>query len=143
MSPVLPVFIAALRTLLIVWAFVHPPSPVTLMIGGEALLVERAATPESRERGLSGRNRIDYNRGMLFVFPEDGLHPMWMKDMRVPIDMVWLNREGYVVAMRQNVFPESYPQTFSSPVPARYVLELAAFATDYYGIAMGTRIVLP
>src|SRR3989338_1806519 len=78
------------------------------------------------QQSLSGRSGLAEGEGMLFVFPQDGKYGFWMKDMRFSIDILWLNASGMVVYMAQNVSPDSFPKSFESDVPARYVLELPA-----------------
>jgi hypothetical protein len=60
---------------------------------------------------------------MLFVFEKPGRYGFWMPDMHYPIDILWLDDQYSVVAAARSVAPESYPDTFMPPVPARYVLE--------------------
>jgi uncharacterized membrane protein (UPF0127 family) len=70
--------------------------------------------------------------GLLFVFDEPGLHGIWMKDMRFPIDILWLDDAFQVVDVRKNVAPDSYPTVFKPTKPARYVLEVTAGFADRY-----------
>lgn len=67
---------------------------------------------------------------MLFVFEEDGYHAFWMKDMKFSIDMIWLDESMAIVHIERNVSPSSYPNTYKSPEPARYVLEVQAGTAD-------------
>lgn len=83
-----------------------------------------ADTDSTRERGLGGYSALSPNEGMLFVFQQDGSYGFWMKDMSFPIDILWLDANGYVVYVQENVTPETYPTVYTSPQPARYVLEL-------------------
>ena len=59
-------------------------------INGKDIKVELALTQSQREKGLSGRNYLDKNSGMLFVFPQAGNHSFWMKDTLIPLDIIWL-----------------------------------------------------
>jgi uncharacterized membrane protein (UPF0127 family) len=63
---------------------------------------------------------------MLFIFDKPATYPFWMKDMKFPIDVVWLNSDHNVVTVKSNVSPASYPETFQNSAPAQYVLELKA-----------------
>lgn len=92
-----------------------------------AITVEVVESPEDRTKGLSGRQNLADNRGMLFVFEESSQeHCIWMKDMQFSIDIVWLNEKKEVVYLRDNVSPETYPEAFCPDSPAKYVLELPA-----------------
>jgi uncharacterized membrane protein (UPF0127 family) len=95
-----------------------------LTFAGETFSIEIASTQPAQVRGLSGRSSLPEGTGMLFWFTRDGLYPFWMPDMRFSIDIVWIDKNWTVVHIEEGVAPETYPQTFSSPVPARYVLEL-------------------
>ena len=98
----------------------------TVTVGGVVLQVELAETAQQQERGLSHRDSIEQGKGMLFTFNTEGEHPIWMKDMQFPIDIIWIDAEMRVVHIEQRVAPETYPQTFTSPSPAKYVLEVPA-----------------
>lgn len=82
-------------------------------------------TAEKRITGLSYRTELPEGvDGMLFIFDEPGPHGIWMKDMNFAIDIIWLDDEFKIVHRLDNISPDTYPETFSSPSPARYVLEL-------------------
>lgn len=101
-----------------------------------------ADTPAERAQGLSGRE-VPQDYGLLFVFPEDGIYGFWMKDMLVPIDMVWLSEEFVIVDIDAGVSPDTYPETFESSVSVRYVLEVAAGEAVRKGWDIGTKLSLP
>ncbi len=103
----------------------------------KTIKVEVADTQEELVQGLSNTTQLLEGRGMLFLFASNGFHSIWMKDMNYPIDIVWLNEQKSVVHIEQHIKPESYPRTFIPAVPARYVIELPADATEKYGIKQG------
>ncbi|HEX2792373.1 MAG TPA: DUF192 domain-containing protein [Candidatus Paceibacterota bacterium] len=100
--------------------------------------IEVADTEALREQGLSARDSLGDDSGMLFVFPASGLHGFWMKDMRFSIDMLWLDDAGAIVHVVSNAAPETYPEIFTPPAPARYVLEVPAGYTARRGWGIGT-----
>src|ERR1044072_2206464 len=53
--------------------------------------VEIASDEEQRIKGLQLRRLLDEDKGMLFVFPQEGLYPFWMKSTLIPLDIVWLD----------------------------------------------------
>lgn len=110
--------------------------------GEVSLKIEYATTTEARERGLSGRASIPEDYGMLFVFPKDGFHGFWMKDMLVPIDIFWLDDKGQVVYIAREVATSTYPNVLYPTVPARYVLETVAGLGAKHGIGVGTTLLL-
>lgn len=117
-------------------------TPAVVEFGGVSLRLDYATTPAARERGLAGRPSIPSDYGMLFVFPKDGYYGFWMKDMLVPLDMFWLDTQGHVIYIAQEVATSSYPNVFYPTAPARYVLETVAGFAEAHSIATGTPLEL-
>ncbi len=114
------------------------------------LRVEIANNPEDRERGLSGRDSLALNKGMLFVFPEPDNYSFWMKDMNFSLDFIWINNDK-IVEITENVKPEDYPSALNSAqsslpknlVPknkADKVLEINAGTVKRLNIKVGDKI---
>lgn len=114
----------------------------TVVIGGETVHVTTVNTPESREKGLSGRESLAPDEGMLFVFSEEGFHAFWMKDMRFSIDIIWISETLEVVDIASNVSPDTYPTSFSPKTKATYVLEVPAGFAQIHEITVGDMTVL-
>src|SRR3989344_8724609 len=75
----------------IVWSGIRAPLSVErVSIGGVEYTLEMANTDAVRAKGLSGRDELCLRCGMLFVFEQPGQYAFWMKDMRLPLDIVWL-----------------------------------------------------
>ena len=96
--------------------------------GGEVLRVELADTPSRRHRGYMYRERIGPEDGMLFVFPEDGIYPFWMKNTRISLDILWLAEDGTIVHVEPRVPPcrEDPCESVWPMARARFVLEIPA-----------------
>lgn len=109
----------------------------SVQLKGETIRVTVADTEQSRERGLGGRESLSPDEGMLFIFPEDGIYPFWMKDMRFPIDILWLSDTGAVVYMAEGVSPNTYPKDFVPEKPSRYVFELPAGWVREHNVQLG------
>lgn len=106
---------------------------------GGPLEVEVADEPEERASGLSGRRGLASDQGMLFLFADARLYPFWMKDMRFPIDIIYLY-EGTVTEVFPSVappLPGGVPATVQPTVPADAVLELFAGESARRGIEKG------
>lgn len=112
----------------------------TVSIGINSLSTEIAKTDAEREQGLSGRECIGSDQAMLFVFNKPGSYPFWMKDMRFPIDIVWVDSSHKVTTVKSNVSPSTYPQKFVNKKPSTYVLELQAGRAQKLNITEGTDI---
>ena len=112
----------------------------TVHLKGQIVKVAVADTPESRERGLSGRSELASDEGMLFVFPKDGQYAFWMKDMRFAIDIVWISYSEEIVDVEEKVSPETYPTVFTPRRPARYVLELPSGFVEEHDVTIGDAV---
>jgi uncharacterized membrane protein (UPF0127 family) len=107
---------------------------------GEHLFkVEMADTPKTRARGLMFRKSMPADRGMLFDFKVEGPVSMWMKNTYIPLDMVFIGRDGRVVGVAADAAPLS-ERIISSPAPAYAVLELNAGAARRISLAPGDRV---
>ena len=109
-----------------------PTSAPTVTIGGVSFTVDVADTPEKRFQGLSGRPVLEEGTGLLFIFSEERKHTFWMKDMRFPLDMVWISASCTVADITTDV-PQPPPDsadsvlpTYSPSAPATYNLEINA-----------------
>lgn len=112
----------------------------TAEFGGVSLKIELATTSEARELGLGGRSEIPDDYGMLFVFTKPSYYGFWMKDTLVPLDIYWLNSQGQVVSIAQDVATTSFPNVFYPSEPALYVLETASGFARMHSIATGTQL---
>lgn len=103
---------------------------------------------DSRERGLMCVVSVPHTRGMIFVFPgADARQGFWMKDTLVPLDMVWIRKNGIVSAVAANV-PATPDGTPDDQVARRsgmgvYVLELGGGDAARFGLRPGVKVVLP
>lgn len=59
--------------------------------------VELARTAEQQQQGLMYRETMGEEYGMLFIFPDTTLHNFWMKNTRIPLDIIWINDQFQVV----------------------------------------------
>jgi uncharacterized membrane protein (UPF0127 family) len=91
-----------------------------------------ADTDAERAQGLSDTPYIPIGIAKVFIFDSAQQWSFWMKDMNYPIDIFWLDEQGYVVHVVENAAPDTYPEfSFVPPVPAKYVIETkAGFATE-------------
>jgi uncharacterized protein len=114
----------------------------TVRINNIPFSVIIADTPEERKTGLSGRDQLGA-QGMLFVFEESDYHGIWMKDMRFPIDVIWIGEDRTVLSVTENLSPESFPQVFEPSRPVRYLIETNTHFAETFGFGPGDQVVLP
>lgn len=123
---------------------VEDPLETALVIlpGGAELVVELAVTSRQRSRGLMFRDELPPGQGMLLVFPDTGFRSIWMKNVRFPLDLIWLDGSHRVVHLEQNVppCPEEPCPDYHSMRKAASVLELNAGAVEKWGIELGDRL---
>lgn len=115
-----------------------------IYLASTAIDVSIADDQGERIQGLSGVEKLNELEGKLFIFDTDAKHGIWMKDMLMPLDIIWINKDLQVVHIAENVLPSTYPnQVFSPPVDARFVLEMNAFFVSSLKVRLGDRLTLP
>ena len=116
----------------------------SLRLDGHSYRISVMRTPAELVKGLSGTDSLPADQAMVFVFPDDNYQAMWMKDMKYPIDMIWLNSDKQVVYTVKNALPSGYPKTIYKPTtPSRYVIELPSGTIERTGIKNGDPAGLP
>ncbi len=112
-------------------------------IEGFELSAEIPVTGELMSKGLSVKNQLRENESMLFVFEEPSRHAFWMKDMKFPIDIIWLDSNGKIVHIEENLMPCPLVLICPSYAPnadSQYVLETIAGFAQRHNISLGTNI---
>ncbi len=82
----------------------EPKQVVQVQVGQAMVRAEVAATGKQKDRGLSGRSSLAADAGMWFPFPNNTATAFWMKDMLMPIDIIWVGN-GQVVSVNEQVLP--------------------------------------
>ncbi len=122
------------------------PRPLTaaVRIGGAVFGAELAVTLAQRTVGLSGRDNLTPNTGMLFVFESGSASSFWMKGMRFPLDFIWISGECLVADITRDVpVPEagaSSIPSYSAQAPAAYNFEIKAGDARNHGIEIGDAV---
>ena len=118
---------------------------VLLAIGTISIVTEIADTPQERTTGLSGRTELTDGTGMLFVFNKKDYYSFWMKDMKFPIDIIFID-DSTVVDLFENTLP---PQNINSELsvykpksPGNYVLEVNGGTASKNNLKIGDKIEL-
>ena len=106
------------------------------------LSVVTVSEPQDLARGLMHVRWMPLDRGMLFVFPEDGRISMWMKDTLISLDMWFIKDDGTVVQVVRNTKPRSL-ERIKADIPCRAVLETNAGLALRLGIGPGAKIQHP
>lgn len=110
-------------------------------IGNHNIALEISDTPEKRKQGLSGRQLLSRNEGMLFVFDISERQCIWMKDMNINLDIIWADADKNVTHIETDVSPKTYPRTFCGGItPSKYVIELNSGTAAELGLKPGDKI---
>jgi len=121
------------------------PVPIRVRAPAEVLELRIADTPSKREYGLMCVRALPARTGMIFVFSDgDNYRDFWMKNTLIPLDMVWVAKDGRVKDVRADV-PSTNVDTPDDKIPHRsgtgsYVIELAAGEAARAGIKPGTQL---
>ncbi len=140
------VYIAAVILLLAFFAVFAAdyflPKQGNVCFKSECFAVEIASNQEQRERGLMFREHLDQGNGMLFVFESEGDYPFWMKNTKIPLDMIWMNQNKYIVYITKNAQPciKDPCQQINPGKNALYVLEVNAGTADSLGMKEGDKL---
>ncbi len=117
-------------------------SPRIILPDKSVIAVEVAANEELRSQGLMYRDHLADDRGMIFLFPQAGEYPFWMKNTLIPLDMIWSDANHRIVHIAHDV-----PPCKADPCPnypphavASSVLELAAGVAAKHHLAEGNTL---
>jgi uncharacterized membrane protein (UPF0127 family) len=111
---------------------------VWVSLGQVAVQAEVVSTPERLYLGLSNRAELPEGRGMLFKMPALAVQTFCMRDMRLPLDFIWIS-EDKVAGLTRSV-PPTFPGDLTSPGPVNYVLEVPGGFAEKFGIKVGDRV---
>ncbi|HET9961803.1 MAG TPA: DUF192 domain-containing protein [Nitrospiraceae bacterium] len=111
---------------------------------GFIVTAELADTPMKRGRGLMFREHLADDRGMLFTFTDAQPHTFWMKNTKIPLDIIWMDDKRKIIHIERNVpictyQDDSCPQ-YRPNEGALYVLELGAGRADSLQLQRGMRL---
>lgn len=148
--------VAVISGLLVAAAFETTNASQTydMPIDGERFRLEIAADVQSRSLGLGGRESIEANGGMLFVFPNAKIRSFFMRDCTIPIDIVFLDDIGVITALytmepeaprgrtESNTAYERRLKRYSSLARSPYAIELRAGTIHRLGLTQGERVSL-
>ncbi|MDE1724896.1 MAG: DUF192 domain-containing protein [Thaumarchaeota archaeon] len=119
----------------------------TIKLDDKVLDVQIAETDAQKVRGLMFQNQLPDDQGMIFVFNQEQVVPIWMLNMQFPLDIIWFDANGNVVHMEKNVPPcKSALETATCTVQnadgkkAKYVLEVTGGFTGKFHITENSKM---
>ena len=113
-------------------------------LGGKSFSVEIADTREKQALGLMFRDEMPADQGMLFIFPNEAPRSFWMKNTRIPLDIMYFDKDLNMVSISADTQPcrVSRCPSYPSIAPAKYVLELNAGTASGLGVGPGDRLTI-
>ena len=111
----------------------------TLKINQWNITVEIADTQETQEKGLMGRDSLDEDHGMLFVYDRDSRKSFWMKNTKIPLSIAYIAADGTIREI-YDMEPLS-TRIIDSKYSVRYALEVNQGAFERHGIKAGDKVV--
>lgn len=117
-------------------------SSTQVKINSLQITAEVAKTPQTRAKGLSQKESLPPNAGMLFVFEKTGEYGFWMKDVKFPLDLIWIDEDKQIADITNNALPEpevpdQLLRIYKSAVPIRYVLEVFGGTARFHNLKVG------
>ncbi|MFH0711340.1 MAG: DUF192 domain-containing protein [Candidatus Aenigmatarchaeota archaeon] len=117
---------------------------VKIKVGNFTVTADLADSMPKMIKGLMGRKSLSENRGMLFIFGEKDKPSIWMMNMSIPIDIIWMDSSGKVTHIVKDAQPCFVScKTYSPEKESKYVLEVSSNFTDRHDIKIGTKIEIP
>ena len=134
----------ALLTAAVIAACSSPSGPQAVIQkqdGGELVVrVEVADDREEQMRGLMYRTDLAADAGMLFLFDQEQPRSFWMKNTPLPLDIIYIAKDGRIVSIAEHTTPFS-TAAIPSGAPAQNVLEVNAGYAQRNGVRVGDRVV--
>ena len=123
-----------------------PPSSVKILgsDGDVRLPVEAADSGEERTLGLMWREHLDSDKGMLFMFDDEGYHSFWMKNTLIPLDMIFISGNSTIVDIKEGLQPCTVEdcEIYVPSGRAKYVLEVNAGFVKEKNIKTGDKVII-
>ena len=96
----------------------------------------------AKDKALGLMNREVLDGGMLFVYNQERFISIWMKNMKIPIDIIWLNKDKEVVHLVENAQPciTEKCESFKSNKKAQYILEVNAGQIQENNVQLGNQV---
>jgi uncharacterized membrane protein (UPF0127 family) len=101
--------------------------------------IEIAESDYETQTGLMYRESMELDQGMFFIFPDVLYHSFYMKNTKIPLDLIFIDEELKIASYKENAQPMD-ETGLSSEVPVQYVLELNAGQRKQYSLEIGDRI---
>lgn len=113
--------------------------------GNLAITAEVATTPKIQSKGLSSRENLATHSGMLFVFEQEERFRFWMKEVKFPLDMIWIDGNKKIADITHSAQPEpgiteNLLRIYQPASPVKYVFEVLGGTAAASGLRIGDSV---
>lgn len=136
------ILLFALLTAIFLMVFYKEAKKGTVCFKDNCFDVELAITSEQKRKGLMHREELKEDKGMLFINSEEYICGFWMKNVKFPLDIIWIDKDKKVVFISKNT-----PSCLKDPCPsvkpdkkAKYVLEIKGGISEKIGLDEGDQL---
>jgi uncharacterized protein len=145
------VFSSSLILVVVILLFIAVSSPVispttstdqsTVTINQTVFRVDIVDKIQEQRIGLSGRDNLAQDQGMLFLFPDKHIRNFWMPNMNFAIDLLWID-DNTIIGYEQNMLPATPDSiiTYKSPQPVDKVLEIPTGSINKFDFNIGDKV---
>jgi uncharacterized membrane protein (UPF0127 family) len=106
--------------------------------------VEIAKTEKQRTTGLMFREKLETNKGMIFVYEKNEIQRVWMKNTLIALDVIFISEQGKIVSISKGLLPcQKVPCDIKMSVGnAKYMLEIKSGMADEHRFTVGQQLLL-
>lgn len=130
-------------SILLIYGLYYRKNPLTskVRIGSNIFIVDVAVSSIEKMKGLSGRDSLDANHGMLFVYDHKEQYEFWMKGMKFPLDFIWI-ADHTIVDISENILPPTsiFPAIVKPQAGSDKILEVSAGTIQSTRIKIGDTV---
>ena len=114
---------------------------VTVEINGHKIQAEIVKTSSEKQKGLSNREKMERDRGMIFVNEKEGMYSFWMKEVNFPLDIIWIKGNEIVgITERAAIEPGPEYKNYLPPEPVDKILEVHGGWVFRHGVEIGQKV---
>lgn len=137
-----PIIAGVLIVVLVAFIFVVLPnmlqSNVNLQLGAGIFKAQVATSDSDRSKGLSGVTELGSDQALLMIFPNQDKWPVDVSNMKVSVDVVWLDGDKKVIYIVKNTTVNNPSEVFTPNSSAKYVVELPSGSVNSKAIGINT-----
>lgn len=146
MTKITQIFLIVLLIFILVFSLILFFSKISkskkVCINNNCFYAEVAENFLQQYRGLMFRKELKDDKGMFFVFDKELIYPFWMKNTKIPLDIIWINENKEIVYISEftQICKTFFCPKINPQLKAKYVLEINAGLCQKFNIKVGDTI---